>query len=346
MSVVFAVLAGASAWAGPTPFQSASEALKQGISAYQGGYYEIAIPALEYAAAENEFMAEYYLARIYADNTGSRTDHPKAYMLYQRIADQHIDIDPDDDPRARFVGKSLTALAGYVLRGLPEIGLKPDPERAVFYLKNASTTFNDEDAQFELAKLQLKGEGMETNVPLGRHWLSVLSQNGHAGAQAFLADLLWRGKYMPEDQPRALALISVAVENAPPNERLWIEDIYQNIFCGAAEGTRRQATGIVAEWGNRYGRKPENRDRSGLGQLVSGPIRTCQNGELVSPISPDAIARDKSGSIAATQPVASQPVDRLPPTAPASGGFSYGSAAGPAPSLRDVDTVVAPPPAP
>ena len=58
---------------------------------------------------------------------------------------------------------------------LPEIGLRSDPERTVFYLNNASTTFNDQDAQFELAKLQLKGEGIETNVPLGKHWLSVLS---------------------------------------------------------------------------------------------------------------------------------------------------------------------------
>ena len=110
-------------------------------------------------------------------------------MLFQRIADQHIDADPDEDPRAPYVGNSLTALAGYVRVGLPEIGLRSDPERAVFYLNNASTSFNDQDAQFELAKLQLRGEGLEANIPLGKHWLSVLSQNGHAGAQAFLADL-------------------------------------------------------------------------------------------------------------------------------------------------------------
>ncbi len=187
---------------------------------------------------------------------------PRPISLFERIVDEHIDADPDDDPRAPYVGKALTALAGYVRRGLPEIGLKPDPERAVFYLKNASTTFNDEDAQYELAKLQLKGEGIETNVPLGRHWLSILSQNGHAGAQAFFADLLWRGKHVEQDPARALALISIAVENAPPQERLWIEDIYQNIYCGSGEGIRKQATGLVAQWGDRYGRKPSDSARS------------------------------------------------------------------------------------
>ncbi|HEX2843575.1 tetratricopeptide repeat protein [Hyphomicrobium sp.] len=313
-----------------TSFSSPREALRQGVSAYQGGYYEIAVPALEYAAAADEFMANYYLARIYQDNTGPLTNHAKAYALFEKIADDHLDADPDD-PRAKYVGKALTALAGYVLRGLPEIGLAPDAERAVFYLKNASTTFNDEDAQFELAKLQLKGEGVETNVALGRHWLSVLSQNGHAGAQAFFADLLWRGKHVEPDPARALALIAVAVDNAPVQDAMWIEDIYQNIFCGAGEGTRKQATGIVAQWGDRYGRKPtETFDRTGLGQLASGPIRTCKNGEPVDVIS--------TQSRTEVLPAAS-----TTPKLPASRTFNYSTMSGDPPQLRDVN---APAPAP
>jgi uncharacterized protein len=311
--------------AGTIAFASPREALKQGMSAYQGGYYEIAIPALEEAASAKEFMAEYYLARIYSDNNGAHTDHAKAYILYQRIADQYADADPDDDPRARFVGKALTALAGYVRHGLPEIGLKPNLDQAVFYLRNASTTFDDEDAQFEMAKLQLRGEGVEADEAMGRHWLSVLSERGHAGAQAFLADLLWRGKYMEQNQPRALALIAVAVENAPNHDRLWIDDIYQNIYCGAGDGIRKQATGIVADWGNRYGRKPENRNPSVLSLLATAPERTCKNGEPVGPIKllESAPARGGAGgSLEAT----------LPLSGPAQ-GFSYG---GTTPTLRDV----------
>jgi TPR repeat protein len=326
------------------PFSSAREALKQGVSAYQGGYYEIAIPALEYAAGNDEFMGGYYLARIYSDNTSAYTDHARAYHLFERIVDEHIDADPDDDPRAPYVGKALTALAGYVRRGLPEIGLKPDPERAVFYLKNASTTFNDEDAQYELAKLQLKGEGIETNVPLGRHWLSILSQNGHAGAQAFFADLLWRGKHVEQDPARALALISIAVENAPPQERLWIEDIYQNIYCGSGEGIRKQATGLVAQWGDRYGRKPsDSRDRSGLGSLAAGPVRTCKNGEAVAPILDrhSEVASDASTAQTSAAASAAAPMPRTPEVR----GFTYGAASGPSnlggpKGLRQVDTAL------
>ncbi len=316
LGLIFIACVPFAAVAQSTSFTSAREALRQGVSAYQGGYYELAMPALQFAADRGEFMASYYLAKIYQDSTGPYTDHAKAYALFEKIADDHLDADPDD-PRAQYVGKALTALAGYVLRGLPEIGLAPDAERAVFYLKNASTTFNDEDAQFELAKLQLKGEGVETNVPLGRHWLSVLSQNGHAGAQAFFADLLWRGKHVEPDPARALALIAVAVDNASPQDAMWIDDIYQNIFCGAAEGTRKQATGIVAQWGNRYGRKPAaSYDRSGLPQLAATPVRTCKNGEPVDMIQTQAEAS----------------AQRLP----AVRTFEYGTMGGPA-KLRDIN---------
>ena len=113
----------------------------------------------------------------------------------------------------------------------------------------------------------------------------MLSQKGHAGAQAFLADLLWRGKYMQADPVRALALITVAVANASPYERVWIEDIYQNIYCGVAQSVRKQATGLVADWRTRYGRKPRRARSLGSGHLGYAGNRTCGNGEPVPLVS-------------------------------------------------------------
>ena len=341
--MVFAVLlplaAGASAAvAGTVAFSSARDALKQGMSAYQGGYYEIAIPALEYAASENEFMASYYLARIYADNTSAYTDHAKAYVLLQKLVDEYAEVDPDNDPRAFYVGRSITALAGYVRSGLPQIGLAANLDRSVEYLHNASVMFDDEDAQFELAKLQLKGEGVEANEHKAKHWLSVLTQKGHAGAQAFLADLLWRGKFVEADQPRALALISVAKENASAPERLWIEDIYQNIFCGSGSGVRKQASGIVAGWGNRYGRKAtidSEPDGGDLGQLSSGPVRTCQNGEPVGPFDQieSSVMPPGQGTPAPAAEAPSPPVGIVRPS------FSLGATGG---AMRDIGAGFAP----
>jgi hypothetical protein len=110
--------------AAPAAYRSPQDALEQGIGAYNAGYYEIAEPALKYAADAHLFLAPYYLARIYSDNNGSRTDHAKAYELYLRIAKEHTDVDPDDDQRAPYVAKAMTQIAGYLMTGLPTVGLK------------------------------------------------------------------------------------------------------------------------------------------------------------------------------------------------------------------------------
>ncbi len=284
-------------------FRTGEDALKQGIAAFNGGYYEIAVPALEAATERNPVLGAYYMARIYSDNEGTYTDHPKAYRIFSKLAEELRDVDPDDEDLAPVAARALTQVSRYLRNGISESGLKSDVAAADSALQRAALFFNNEDAQFELAKVLLRGEGPDMNlsgddslsskIENGNHWLSRLSQRGHAGAQAFLADLMWRGKYVPKDQIAALNLIDVAVANAPPNERVWIDDIYQNIYCNAGEGVRRQATGRVAEWRNRYGRRQEQQvaDKSGLDQLAVDPVRTCANGEPVRPIGVQSDAR-------------------------------------------------------
>lgn len=300
--------------ASATKFKSSAAALQAGLTAYKLGDYATALPALEYAAAEKQFMAQYALAQLYSDNSGPETDHAKAYMLYQSIADEFSDADPDDDKRAPYIAKSLTALAGYLRVGIPEIGLKADLDRAADYLHHAALFFGDEDAQFELVKMKLKGEGVPEDIASAKHWLAVLTQRGHAGAQAFLADLYWRGKFMEQDKIRAFALITVAVEHAPPRERIWIEDVYQNIFCGAGEGIRKQATGMVAEWRTRYGRKAEDSSSAGLDPLYPLAVRTCQNGDKVTPLNVKSLGAVQEPSTRPAYTTAGAPPENAPVT--------------------------------
>jgi TPR repeat protein len=313
-----AIAAAGAAWAGDgVKYASPQAAFEQGLGAYKSGYYEIAIPALEEAAKSgpelNRFFAEFYLARIYSDNAGVLTDHAKAYLLFQKLANANADVDPDDGQRAPFVAKALTALAGYLRSGVKAIGVAPDSERAVDYLHHAATFFGDKDAQFELAKIYLSG-GSE-DVKRGMHYLSVLTKEGHPSAQAFLADLLWRGRYVKKDEQRALALITVAVENAPEHERIWIEDIYQNIFCGTSQGTRKQADGIVATWKKIFARPSAPSDRMGLGLE---PQRKCGTGEVID------IRRDGAQPPQETAPavVATPPAVR-PDAMQGSTGFGF-----------------------
>ena len=303
-------LAAGSALAGGVTFRSPDDALHQGISAFNGGYYELALPAFEALEATKPQVARFFMARIYGDNEGAFTDHPRAFKLYQALADELKDIDPDDEELGPIAAKSLTALSIYLRSGITAAGLSPDPYGADRALQRAALTFNDEDAQFELAKVLLRGEGPQipmtgddaaSKIQNGRHWLSRLSRSGHAGAQAFLADLLWRGRFVEKDQVAALNLIDVAIANAPANERVWIDDIYQNIFCHAGEGVRLQATGRVAKWHRLYGRAPDKlENKSGLDALAAEPVRTCANGEAVHPM-PAAKEQGENSAIPAQQ---------------------------------------------
>jgi uncharacterized protein len=294
------VLAAPAAAAGGITYASPQVAFEQGLGAYKAGYYEIAIPALEEAAAHgptlNRFFAQFYLARIYSDNSAAQTDHGKAYLLFQKLAEENADAESDDGKRAPFVAKALTALAGYLRQGVKEVGVEPDAERAMEYLQHAATFFDDKDAQFELAKIYLTSNGGE-DVKRGMHYLSVLTSEGHAGAQAVLADLYWRGRFVKKDEQRALALIRMAVENAPGHERIWIEDIYQHIFCGASQGIRKQADGMVAVWRKMFAPPPAPVELMGLGGREQQPQRTCGNGEVVKIDRSAPVGADESGTL-------------------------------------------------
>jgi hypothetical protein len=84
-----------------------------------------------------------------------------------------------------------------------------------------------------------------------------------------------------KDERRALALITMAAENAPAHERIWIEDIYQNIFCGSSQGVRTQADGIVARWRQMFTLPAQPADRMGLGGRELQGGRKCGNGEII-----------------------------------------------------------------
>jgi len=280
-ALLVALLATAAAAGSKSTYATPQAAFEQGLSAYKAGNYDVAVRALEEAVAKgresSRFFAEFYLARIYSDAAGAHTDHAKAYMLFQKLADENVDADPDEGNRAPFVAKALTALAGYLRAGVPELRIEPDEERAVEYLQNAATSFGDQEAQFELAKIYLN-RGGSGEVKLGRHFLSVLAKEGYVNAQAYLADLYWRGRFVKKDEQRALALITVAAENAPAHERIWIDDIYFSIYCGSTQVLRKQADGVLAALRQMFTRQRAG-DAAERGEAPNQ--RRCRSGEVV-----------------------------------------------------------------
>ncbi len=269
-------------------FTSPEAAYEQGMGAFKAGEPELAIQALEYAADRNVFLAKYYLARVLSVANGPHVDHRRAYDIYREIVSKYRDVDPYLDYRAPFVARAFHELALYARFGNDDAGMVRDEERARRLLEYAASYFDDPSAQFELAKMNLSGGGDEAVRASGKHWLSTLAKKGHAGAQAFLADLFWRGKYLPQKPITALALITMARENASSGDRIWVEEIHHQIFCGTAPGIRKQAGGMVMKWRRRFRSDLSARHASDEFVASGRAIRACANGELLQAGSPGA----------------------------------------------------------
>jgi len=305
-----------------TTSASAQAAIERGLGAYQTGSREAAIIALSEAASRGDpsvrFAAEFYLARIYGENIVAGADQTKAFVLFRKLADENLDIDPETSKRAPFVAKALIALAGYVRAGLTDIDLAPNPSRANDYLHHAAVFFGDRDAQFELARIYLSGGSSGDDVRRALHYLAALTEEGHAPAQALLADLYWRGRHVKKDERRALALVTMAAESAPSHERIWIDDTYATIFCATPEFAREEAGRLVDRWRRMFAQPstgPDAAVRAATGARPLVPERQCANGEQVA-LGPAA----KAAPVTAPAPAAGVGLLR-PAASPGSSGF-------------------------
>jgi hypothetical protein len=289
----------------PAPSAAAQEALERGLDAFRAGKQEAAISALSSAGAMGDssirFFAEFYLARIYAADAGEIADHAKAFVLYRKLADENLAVDPLTSQRAPFVAKALIALAGYMRAGLKEIDLAPSPRRAADYLHHAAVFFGDRDAQLELAKIYLSADSPSDDARRGLHYLAVLAEESHGPAQAVLAELFWRGRHVKKDDRRALALATMAAENAPQHERIWIEEGYATIFCASNQVVRAEAGVLVARWRQTFSRPDGTVVRTGSFELL--PARQCASGEPVA-LSPPIASPGTSKAEVVTAPVA------------------------------------------
>ena len=232
------------------PYASATEAYREGVTALKGGQMVVALPALEYAAKRGVLGAQLKLARLYAAGHDVPEDDAKAFSYFQDIADQYADISPSS-PIAKYVGESLVALGQYYATGIPAIPLPANPRYAADIYRHAASYFGDAEAQYQLGRLYLSGEGVEKNPSLAVNWLATAAKKQHAAAQATLGELLWKGDEVRQRQARGLALLTLAYENskAQGDEPKWIADLYQDAFAKSDNATRKEADLLLPELG-------------------------------------------------------------------------------------------------
>ncbi len=212
-----------------------------GFSAYKSGHKDQAVEAYRYAAENGQIGARWKLARMYAEGDGVARNDYEAFKFFSAIAQQ--DIEPGS-PDESYVSDALVALGRYLKKGIPDSPVRPDPVAAQEYFMRAAATYRNPNAQFEMGKMFLLGDGgVKASVRQAGRWLQLAAEKGHSGAQATLGNLLFEsGKVV-----RGLAMMTAALERANPIDRVWIQTMQEEAFALAGEADRRTAIALAQD---------------------------------------------------------------------------------------------------
>jgi TPR repeat protein len=205
------------------------------------------LTSLQYAAEGGHPIAQWKLGRMYADGDGVTQDDLRAFEYFSRIANQHAEDSPSA-PQAAVVANAFVALGRYYLNGIPNSKIKSDPDRAREMFSYAASYFGNADAQYDLARLYLKSSGASRDdFRYGARWLGLAAQKGQHQAQAMLGQMLFNGDQLPPQRARGLMWLTLARDNAAPDET-WIKESYNRAIAKASENDRAMALQMLEHW--------------------------------------------------------------------------------------------------
>ena len=228
-------------------FTSVKEALRTGVRDYNAGDKVGAVKALEYAATQGHALALWKLGRMYADGDGVPRNDLKAFEYFSRIADDNADETPDS-PRAGVIASAFVLIGGYFLDGIKGSYVVQNPERAAEMFSYAASYFGDPNAQYNLARLYLDGNGVDRDQRQAARWLNLAAEKGHSQAQALLGQLLVNGQGVPRQRARGLMWLGLAKQTADPKRDAWISALHAEAFDAASESDRRTALSFMEQF--------------------------------------------------------------------------------------------------
>jgi len=203
--------------------------------------------SLQYAAEGGHPVAQWKLGRMYADGDGVIQDDLRAFEYFSRIANAHAEDSPSA-PQATIVANAFVALGRYYLNGIPNSKIKADTERAREMFSYAASYFGNADAQYDLARLYLKTpDASRDDFRYGARWLGLAAQKGQHQAQAMLGQMLFNGDRLPPQRARGLMWLTLARDNAAPDEA-WIKESYNRAIAKASDDDRAMALQMLEHW--------------------------------------------------------------------------------------------------
>jgi TPR repeat protein len=207
---------------------------------------DTSLTSLQYAAEGGHPIAQWKLGRMYANGDGVTQDDLRAFEYFSRIANAHAEDSPSA-PQSAVVANAFVALGRYYLSGIPNSTIKSDPERAREMFSYAASYFGNADAQYDLARLYLRGVGTSRDdFRYGARWLGLAAQKGQHEAQALLGQMLFNGDQLPRQAARGLMWLTLARDGAP--DETWIKDSYNKAFSKASEDDRAMALQMLEHW--------------------------------------------------------------------------------------------------
>lgn len=234
----------------PAPPMTPTQAFRSGTQWLRTGDKTKAIHSLEYAAEKGHPLAQWKLGRMYAEGDGVAQNDLKAFKYFERIADHHADDNPNTR-QARFVANAFVALGRYYLDGIPNTEVKRNPARARQMFAYAASYFRDPDAQYNLARLYLDGNGVPQDPRTAARWFALAAQKGQCQAQAMLGAMLFAGDNVPHQAARGLMWLTLAKENAKDSsvaDQAWINRLYESAMRQANEDDRALAGIYLKRW--------------------------------------------------------------------------------------------------
>ncbi len=227
---------------------SPADAFVAGSLAYQSGDTELALEALELAARMGHPGAQWKLGQMYAAGDGVERDDLKAFEYFSHLADQHADDNPRK-PSAKIIANAFVAVAGYYLSGIPDSPIVRNLDHAADLVRHAATYFGDPDAQYQLARMYLEGQGTERNPDRAIRWFAMAAKDNHVPAQSALGNLLWNGSEGIRQRPdQGLMWLEIARQNTPSDSSNLIIEIHAVAFAQASPDQRERARARAERW--------------------------------------------------------------------------------------------------
>ena len=214
------------------------------FNAYSQGEKEEALRLYRIAADLGHIGALWKLGRMYASGDGVDENPYEAYSIYQSMAQRHGDIPPNDRD-AVFVASAFVTLAEYLRAGI-EGQFRADDVAARNVYFYAASYFGDREAQYQLGRMLLNGEGGDADSLQAARWLKLASDKGHVAASAVLGEMLFDGNGVRARPTLGLSMLTRARHFARGDEREWIMEKQERAFAAATEEVRRAATEIAS----------------------------------------------------------------------------------------------------